>query len=109
MRIALAAAIALLAPGCVIYPDHEVLYWNDGVAHHEVIAGYEPPSLRTELVTVAPSPTHVWVPGYWWWTGRWSWVAGCWILPPRAHAVWTPGRWDHHPRGWVWTRGSWRW
>jgi hypothetical protein len=30
-----------------------------------VMANVEPPPMREEIVVAAPSPQHVWIPGYW--------------------------------------------
>jgi len=67
-----------------------------------------PPQLREEVLGIAPSPLHVWVPGYWAWHDRWVWIAGRWALPPHRETVWIPGRWDRHAHDWVWRPGHWR-
>src|SRR5262245_9298433 len=42
-----------------------------------------PPPMRVEVRPMAPSPRHVWAPGYWQWRGgRHVWMAGSWIVPP---------------------------
>ena len=33
---------------------------------------------------------------------------GRYVVRPRPAAVWVPGHWDRHPRGWVWVHGCWR-
>ncbi|KAA0253527.1 MAG: hypothetical protein EDX89_14040 [Acidobacteria bacterium] len=67
-----------------------------------------PPAARVEVRGVAPSPRHVWVGGYWSWSGSAHvWVAGKWSLPPRGRARWVEGHWKHVPAGWVWVPGHW--
>src|SRR6478672_7023287 len=42
-----------------------------------------PPAARVEVRVAAPSPRHVWIPGYWEWQGgRHVWIVGRWELPP---------------------------
>jgi hypothetical protein len=67
-----------------------------------------PPPLREEVIGVAPSPRHIWVPGYWAWHDGWAWEPGRWALRPYHGAEWHPGHWARHPNGWVWVSGHWR-
>jgi len=88
-------------------PVHDV----DGVeVDTELYYAEPPPPARPEVVVgVAPTPSHLWVGGYW--TRHrdgWFWVRGRWAARPHANSVWVDGRWDHHPRGYVWVRGHWR-
>ena len=67
-----------------------------------------PPSAVVETVPVAPSPRHVWVPGY----HRWERNRHVWV--PGNYVVQRPGyRWEHHrweQRGgyYHFRRGGWR-
>jgi len=67
-----------------------------------------PPPPPTETVAVAPGPGYVWVDGEWEWNGRWVWVGGHWILPPRPGVVWVRGYWRSGPYGWYSVGGHWR-
>ncbi len=67
-----------------------------------------PPPPYAGYVGRAPGPQYVWTDGYWAWHGRWQWMPGRWVAPPRPHAVWVPGRWDRGRHGYVWHRGHWR-
>jgi hypothetical protein len=68
-----------------------------------------PPAAVVEVRGIAPSRSHVWVPGYHRWSGdRYLWVAGGWQLPPKSRAVWVPGHWERSPRGHYWVEGHWR-
>jgi len=74
----------------------------------EVIVTEAPPAPRTEVIGVAPSTSHVWVPGYWsYQNGRWVWIKGHYEVRPRLNATWVPGHWDRTTRGWAWTPGHW--
>jgi hypothetical protein len=53
-----------------------------------------PPPVRVGVVGHAPRRGCVWVGGYQRWTGnRYVWVAGKWVRPPRAGAVWVSPPW----------------
>jgi hypothetical protein len=97
LLIGLTLAVALSAASCAVTPPTGA-----------VVVGQAPPAPREEVVVEAPSPRHVWVPGYWAWHDGWFWEPGRWVLRPHPAAVWVPGRWDHRGRGWVWSSGHWR-
>jgi hypothetical protein len=93
-------------PGEVLAPAH---WENDGVrwVYHpeywapvqastqivEIDASIAPPPPRVEIVTVAPSPHHFWIGGYWRWTGG-------------GH-VWQPGHWEARRAGYVYSPAHW--
>ena len=97
--LALAAA-GLALSGCVVapaYPPGDVVY-----------APSAPPPLPPEVITVAPSPVHVWINGYWGWGGAsYAWRPGHWAMPPRPGYMWHQPRWNHGPRGWSQHGGGW--
>jgi hypothetical protein len=105
------ALAAVLAPLSACYvtvrePVHEV----DGAYSSEEVYVSEPaPAPRTEVIVgVAPSPSHVWVGGYWTrYHNSWYWVGGRWVSRPHVGATWTAGRWEQRPRGYVWVGGHW--
>ncbi len=73
-----------------------------------VVAPAAPPAPYVETVTVAPSPVHVWVGGFWeWGGGRYVWRPGHWAAPPRPGWVWVPHRWEPGPGGWHMRPGYW--
>ncbi|MBK8964346.1 MAG: YXWGXW repeat-containing protein [Candidatus Competibacteraceae bacterium] len=64
---------------------------------------------QTEVITVAPSSRHVWVPGYWTWRDDdWVWRSGYWESRPYPDALWVPGQWVATANGWRWQDGRWR-
>jgi hypothetical protein len=74
-----------------------------------VVVNEAPPPPHVEVVRNPPGPQYVWIPGYWEWKNRWSWVNGHWEIGPRPGAVWVPGRWSRRTSGgWIWVRGYWR-
>ena len=79
-------------------------------AEVEIIAPRPPPPPREEVIIPTPSPTHVWIPGYWSWRNRWVWVPGHWALPPRPGLRWYGYEWVPHEDGrrWRLRPGGWR-
>lgn len=67
-----------------------------------------PPPPLVETVVYAPGPGCVWVAGDWEWHGRWVWVSGRWIYPPRPGVVWVNATWVYGPRGYQRHPGHWR-
>jgi hypothetical protein len=75
----------------------------------EVVVGEAPPPPIAEVVTVQPSPYHVWIRGYWGWDGhRRYWSAGHWELPPHGRHAWMEPRWEHRDGRYVFVHGYWR-
>ena len=93
--LVLAAAAAALT-GCVVAPAHPVAPVGE-----VVYAPMAPPPMQAEVITVAPSPAHIWIAGSWGWSsGRYAWRPGYWAVPPRPGYAWRPHAWEHGPRGW---------
>jgi hypothetical protein len=66
------------------------------------------PPPQQELITSAPSPSYVWVPGQWQRTpDKWNWVGGQWVQPPFNNAYWEPGYWQHRSGNYQWETGHW--
>ena len=67
-----------------------------------------PPVALVETRPSPPSPTYIWVGGYWWWsTGGWLWVPGYWCPPVVGYTYlpgrwyWSVGYWNYWPGGWA--------
>jgi hypothetical protein len=69
-----------------------------------------PPAPMVEVVPAAPSPRHIWVPGYHRWAGgRHVWVPGTYMLPPRPYYThWEPHRWEFRGGYYHFRAGYWR-
>jgi hypothetical protein len=66
-----------------------------------------PPPPRVEAPTLQPSPNHVWVTGYWKWTGiNYEWFDGRWVKAKKGK-VWVAGAWEQVGSRWAWTPGKW--
>jgi hypothetical protein len=67
-----------------------------------------PPALQQEVVLAQPSPSYVWLPGYWTWRNdRYEWMAGHWELPPGSSTVWTAPRWQQEGNAYRFYEGYW--
>src|SRR5690242_4410438 len=90
----------LLATGCVSHRAYRPVVATSPTG--EVVVTEAPPAPRQEVVTVASSPAHVWVRGYWVHSDRrWVWMPGHWEVRPRAGVAWVQGHWDRTSAGWV--------
>ena len=68
-----------------------------------------PPPTRVEVIPVAPSARHVWIPGHYVRRGRnYLWVNGFYQVTPARYSAWVPGQWRQSRRGPVWVEGHWR-
>jgi WXXGXW repeat (2 copies) len=90
----------------VYRPEH----WAPIVAPAGIVAvttDVAPPVPQVEVIPVAPSANHFWVPGYWRWDGHTHvWVGGRWELT-RAREVWVPQHWVHDGGHWRFNGGQW--
>ena len=86
------------------------LFLSAAVANAQVVVRIGPPAHPHEVI---PPPPHehgdwAWHAGYHRWDGqRYVWVPGAYVAPPRPHAHWIPGHWDHRHGGYVWVEGRW--
>ena len=68
----------------------------------------EIPPPQQEVITPAPAPSYVWVPGQWERTpDSWNWVSGQWVQPPFSNAYWVSGYWQHWGGQYQWETGHW--
>ncbi|MEZ4393796.1 MAG: hypothetical protein R3A48_22215 [Polyangiales bacterium] len=67
-----------------------------------------PPAPIAETQTAAPSPSHVWVGGYWNWNGsQYTWTQGHWELPQEQGAGWEQPQWVREGGRYRFRRGRW--
>lgn len=83
-----------------------------GYGPYSYRSGYIPPPPPAPYVGVlgyAPGPGYVWTDGFYDLRGgRWFWVGGRWVRPPRAHATYVRPYWEPYARGYRFHRGYWR-
>ena len=73
-----------------------------------IVVNVPPPMPRVEVMPPPPGPGHVWIGGYWRWSGsRHEWVAGHWEAR-RDSAFWVPGHWYRSGGGWTFAGGVWQ-
>ncbi len=89
----------LAAPGCVVREIEQV---PPGA---EIVEGV-PPAAQVEVVPLAPSAAHLWMPGHWVWRHGWIWEPGRYELRRQGY-LWHPGHWMRHRHGYVWVEGHW--
>jgi hypothetical protein len=74
-----------------------------------IIKTAPPPPVSVAVVGRAPSSLYVWTPGYYKGaSGRYVWVAGRWMKPPRPGMVWVAPAWQKGPNGYAFIGGRWR-
>jgi len=79
--------------------------------HIGIGINFGPPQPIVEVIPARPYPDAVWIAGYYSWhphRHRYVWRRGYWTHAPHAHAVWTPGRWEHRHNEWVYYEGGWK-
>jgi WXXGXW repeat (2 copies) len=67
-----------------------------------------PPALQSDVMLAQPSPSYVWIAGYWTWRSeRYEWVAGHWEMPPNPGSVWVAPRSEQQGNAYRFTEGYW--
>jgi hypothetical protein len=73
-----------------------------------VVATGPPPPMMNEVIVVAPSPRHVWMPGYYSYNrGNYVFINGSYGIPPRGRTTYIQGGWRNTPRGYRRDKGHW--
>jgi hypothetical protein len=95
------AAAGLLFTGAAVARDAQ--------ADEEVVVRVAPPAPRVEVVPRAPTPHHVWAPGYWGWRPHAGhvWYGGHWVVAQPGY-VWEPAHWSERGGYWHFVEGHWR-
>lgn len=86
-------------------------YANNGgyvdVAPNVSYVNSYPPAAYQETMTASPGYGHVWVQGYWDWSGqRWNWRGGHWTQS-QQNQVWVAPYYDYSGGRYVYRRGYW--
>ena len=99
-------AISLVAAGLMIVG---VTGAREAAADEQVVVRVAPPVARVEVVPRAPSPHHVWAPGYWGWRNHVGhvWYGGHWVVGQPGYA-WEPAHWSERGGYWHFVEGHWR-
>ena len=68
-----------------------------------------PPAPPEELVTAQPTPSAIWIAGYYGFDGyHYYWVAGHWEVPPPSLHVFVRPHWVYRYGSYIYVRGYWR-
>jgi hypothetical protein len=80
---------------------------HGGYSYHKVVR--QRPPVPYYIVPRRPSPRHIWIPAeYRWRHGRYDYVRGYWMVPPRRNMHYIPGYWQPTRGGYVWVSGFWQ-
>jgi hypothetical protein len=76
----------------------------------QVAAPPPPPSSQpADVVTPAPTPSALWIPGYWAYNGSgYVWAAGHWEIPPPNCHTYVAPYWVYQGGTYAYVRGCWR-
>ena len=85
---------------------------NVGIpVHEELVVREAPPAPLAEAIPPPPGPGLVWVGGHWSWRHHhprgWEWIPGHYRYPPHPGVVWIAGHWDRRGDSYFWVEGSW--
>jgi hypothetical protein len=103
--VALAAALALLAPGCY---RGAARFWSAmAIVTTAIVISHPPPPARV-VYAPPPRPGYTWQPGYWSLENDdWVWVEGHWVADYPGYR-WDPSHWEQDPGGnWRLVPGRW--
>jgi hypothetical protein len=106
IQAAWGAALETL-PGNNAERDRLISSSTAGIADAEVRTAEAPPPLQDDTQVPCPDDGYIWTPGYWAWGGRYFWVRGAWMPPPRLGVLWTPGYWAFAGAVYVFHPGYW--
>lgn len=77
------------------------------VVTERIVVTEAPPAPLVEVIPVRPSPSVIWISGYWGWGGgRYIWHPGHWS-GVRVGYTWAPGHWSRHGSGWRFSGNYW--
>lgn len=93
--------------------DHQngTLYTSESQATSNVAVEAVPPAPPppADVMTPQPTPSAIWVAGYYGYTGnQYVWVAGHWEIPPQNYQVFVRPHWVYRGGSYVYIRGYWR-
>lgn len=94
--------LAIALSGCVVSPapPARTVYYREPV----MVA---PPPPRVEYIGPPPVVGHLWIGGFWNWSGnRHEWVPGHWEAPRPGYG-WVPHRWERDGDHWRMQGGHW--
>ena len=89
------------------YPGERQARYRTAVVEQGPPPTPAPPQLN-ETVGPAPSPSAIWIPGYWDYNGSgYTWSAGHWEIPPPNSQSYVSAHWENRSGTFVFVRGAW--
>ena len=80
-----------------------------GASAQQILTNIPPPAPIAETQGTPPSPSHVWISGYWTWSGsQYTWTSGRWELPQQQGSAWEAPQWQQEGGRYRWRPGRWR-
>jgi hypothetical protein len=74
----------------------------------QILTNAPPPPPIPETQGAAPSPQHVWVGGYWTWSGaQYTWTQGHWEVPQQQGNAWEAPAWENQGGRYRFRPGRW--
>lgn len=108
---ALAGAIAGGTLGNAVDNQNGTIYHSEYEATSNVAVAQvpPPPAPPLDVVSEQPTPSAIWVAGYYGFDGyRYNWVAGHWVIPPPNCTMFVRPHWAYRGGSYVYVRGYWR-
>ncbi len=103
MKSIRALCCAGLLAGAAVNANADNIQWGVTIS-----SGMPPPPVVRYEPVPAPRAAHVWVQGYWNWSGgAYVWVPGHWVSA-RPGYVYAQPQWVEGPDGWRLQRGGWK-
>jgi Domain of unknown function (DUF4124)/WXXGXW repeat (2 copies) len=88
-------------------PDINMAWGTAAPVDLDMRTAEPPPPLMFDEQPPCAEEGYLWTPGYWAWGGRYHWVTGAWVRPPRVGLLWTPGYWEFAGPFYVFHPGYW--
>src|SRR5262245_40155727 len=102
-----AVILTAAASGCVVRARPAPVVVTAQPEYGTVYVQQPPPAPIAEVRYAPPAPDHVWVDGYWDWTGAdWTWTAG-YYAPPRYGYAYVRPAYVYEGGQYVYRRGYW--
>lgn len=74
-----------------------------------VVPPAPPPAPARDIVTPAPAPSAIWIPGYWNFNGAgYVWIAGHWEIPPTGATNYIAAHWENRGNALAYVPAYWR-
>jgi hypothetical protein len=95
-------------PSAPVRPKY-VAAREQALAPRAIVSTPPPPAPAEVARPPGPGGSSIWREGHYQFrAGRYEWIPGAWVVPPRAGLEWFPGFFERTPEGGVFINGHWR-